>query len=287
MSFNKVLVLGSSGLLGTYLSKHLASHGFCVLRHSRSSQVTDPELTFELNPVDTLVHIFAKYKPCAVVNLIALANVDSCERNPELAIACNLVSSAVLAESISRANTAIKCIHVSTDQVFSSSIINPLNTYSRTKLWSESIFTGYDSIVIRANFLCKSLLPDRTSLTDWIISCLRESKNFSAFRDIYFNPVHVSQLCELIRISILNPQLTGLVHASSFPPISKADVAFALAEQLSLSPSIINLTDSSSGTSNVIRPKNMSMPRNNDIVQEVWPHPSSEEVLSLLAKDYL
>ncbi len=81
-------------------------------------------------------------KPDLVLNCAALANVDLCEQQPDLAQTLNVDLPAELArETIAR---GLRLVHISTDAVFDGAgrlprrdATNPLSVYARTKLEAE------------------------------------------------------------------------------------------------------------------------------------------------------
>ena len=108
----KVLVFGSSSSLGTLIQSHSLSNDFDILpqtRHHLDEYYCDP---LDYNQVLDLI---SRTNPDVVLNLIALTNVDECEDNPTKAFDINVLPVYNISKSISRLNSQVKYIHISTD----------------------------------------------------------------------------------------------------------------------------------------------------------------------------
>ena len=76
----KILIFGAYGLLGGYLTKYLSKkHNIVKVGRNYKSQVM-------LNKFNNknILKIFRNYSPDCVINLIALTDVDKCEKNKRL-----------------------------------------------------------------------------------------------------------------------------------------------------------------------------------------------------------
>ena len=105
----KVLLLGKSGMLGSYFLKHLAGdHDFEMYAFDRKN--------LDISSFKDLEKVFKKISPNLVINCAAYTKVDDCEKNPNLAYETNVG----LTENVARAckNLEIPLIHISTDHLF-------------------------------------------------------------------------------------------------------------------------------------------------------------------------
>src|SRR5680860_616145 len=152
----RILVTGASGLLGLAVAIEAApGHEVIGLanRHRIASKVQQSGSLGFLPPfrvaeadllaeaaVPTLVH---ETCPDWIIHCAALALVDDCEENPEVARQLNADVPRQLAEAT--ASAGIRLLHVSTDAVFDGCLggyaendpPNPLSVYARTKLEGE------------------------------------------------------------------------------------------------------------------------------------------------------
>lgn len=102
----RLLITGSSGLLGLNLALD-ATRSHQVIGVDRNTLASVP---FELINTDLLdpgaaYSILAKSKPEAVIHCAALADLDSCEANPDLAYQLNADLPARLADASAASNS--------------------------------------------------------------------------------------------------------------------------------------------------------------------------------------
>src|SRR4051794_31479756 len=109
----KVLVTGAHGLLGTALVPYLRSCGHQVTGLARSG---DCELHADLAVAGEAFAALDRAQPQVVVNLAALTDVDTCEREPQLAFLANVRAVENLAQWIRRSE-GTHLVQISTDQV--------------------------------------------------------------------------------------------------------------------------------------------------------------------------
>ena len=83
----KVLLLGSTGLLGSSLGPLLDSSGYSVKTHSRSKGA---QYEADLSDLKQASDLLDKIQPEIVVNLIGLTDVDQCESQPHQAYLANV-----------------------------------------------------------------------------------------------------------------------------------------------------------------------------------------------------
>ena len=99
-----LLVTGGAGRLATAL-RAAAPAATCLSR--AELDVTDPT---------SIAHALDRFRPAAVINTAAMADVDRCEAEPNLAHAINAQGARDLAQAC--ASRGVRLVHVSTDYVF-------------------------------------------------------------------------------------------------------------------------------------------------------------------------
>ena len=112
------LVLGASGLLGINLSLQLSEKHEVVVTFYQTQINGTPFRAHrvDLSKPDEANRLIEAEKPGVIINCAALANIDVCENEPELADQLNVKLPAELARAACRMN--IKLVHISTDAVF-------------------------------------------------------------------------------------------------------------------------------------------------------------------------
>ena len=274
-----VLILGSEGILGSYLSKYLSASYFNIIEINRNNRNS------VLNNIKN-----KNINVNTIVNCVALTNVDLCNANIELAFESNANYIKRFIEEINLSD--IHFIQISTDQVYSGlgnhKEIDPLpvNVYGLTKLLGEEYSKKLFSTVLRINYLSKSTSKRRNSFTDWLYNSLKNKSNITLFEDIIFSPLHINDLCESIKTVINNP-IKGVYNLGACESISKAKFGIEFAQGLSLSTKHVKLGNFSDMKDLVKRPNDMSM--NIKLFEDTFKKklPNINTCLNKITADYL
>jgi len=207
-----------------------------------SNKLSLTDTPFEMKQVDLgnfalLTPLLQQTKPDLLIHCAALANVDDCENNPDLAKRINSDLAGELAHITSR--LGVQMIHLSTDAVFDgktgnyseTDATNPINKYAETKLAGEKMVADAnpDCIIARVNFYGFSLSGKR-SLGELFISQLSAGKSMMGFTDVYFCPFHVLQLSDLL-MQMAKMQLRGLFHVVNDECLSKYEFGCRIARK--------------------------------------------------------
>lgn len=258
----KILLLGSAGLLGSTLSPFLSSRGYDVRTHSRGegaqyqADISDPK---EANK------LLGKIHADVIINLVGLTDVDLCETQPNQAYLANVRTVENIANWIKQERTPSHLVHISTDQVYDGATphteeaVTLTNYYAFSKYAGELAAASVPSTILRTNFFGRSYCAKRVSLTDWIFRSLSNHDAIQVFDDVFFSPLAMPTLSEMIELSIRNKPV-GMFNLGSHDGMSKADFAFALAEELGLSVRDMKRTTTDQVTFlKTYRPKDMRM----------------------------
>ena len=203
----RILVTGASGLLGLNLClQSYDSHEIIGV----DQQWLDG-LPFQLEKVDLLDggsvdRLLDSWKPEAVIHCAALADLEACEVDPGFAARVNAELPGELATSCSALNIAL--VYISTDAVFDGKKDgtytekdrpNPLSVYAKTKLEGEyAVLSKHkNALAVRVNYFGWSLSGKR-SLSEFFYNKLSTVKKCSGFTDIWFCPMFVGDLVEIL-----------------------------------------------------------------------------------------
>ena len=246
----KYLVSGASGLLG--LNFGLQMHG----RHDVVGVVNQHGLvnapfaieTADLADAGEGTRLLEKTRPDVLLHCAALANIDACEAQPELAERVNAKVPGELAAACRR--MGIKMVHISTDAVFDGQRggyreedeTNPINVYARTKLAGEQQVAenNPDAIIARVNFYGWSLRGKR-SLAEFFYYSLSAGKPMMGFTDVLFCPLQVNDLADVLT-AMVERGLSGLYHVISPESTSKYEFGCRIARRFGLDESLIEPT---------------------------------------------
>lgn len=258
----KILLLGSAGLLGSTLSPFLSSRGYEVKTHSRSEGA---QYQAGLNDPEEANKLLGKIQPDVIINLVGLTDVDLCETQPNQAYLVNVRTVENIANWIKQEKTPCHLVHISTDQVYDGAnlhteeLVTLTNYYAFSKYAGELAAASVPSTILRTNFFGRSHCAKRASLTDWLFRALSNSDPIQVFDDVLFSPLAMSTLSEMIELSVQNKPV-GVFNLGSHDGMSKADFAFAFAEELNFSTSAMTRTSTDQVTFlKTYRPKDMRM----------------------------
>lgn len=261
-SDNKILVLGASGLLGSTLVPFLQSRKRNVIVHTRGG---DEKARADLTDEPQMNVLLNGICPDIIVNLIALTDVDRCETHPNESYLVNVKVVENIAKWALQSKLGSHLVQISTDHFYdgaglkSEEQVTLLNYYAFSKYAGELAVARMPATILRTNFFGRSRCAGRTSFTDWIYDSLTNDKTIQVFDDVYFNPLSLGTLAEVIELAIVK-RLRGIFNVGSRNGMSKADFAFSFAAELGLSVrSMMRTTTDKVSYLKTIRPKDMRM----------------------------
>lgn len=244
----RFLVTGASGLLGLHFAWQAAALGDVngVVNGHILSGVPFQVETADLAQPGAGRKLLEQTRPDVLIHCAAMANVDACDLQPDLAYRLNAGLPGDLAEC--SAEMGIKMLHISTDAVFNGAtgdyceddLPDPLSTYAKTKLQGEQAVTAANpgALIARVNFFGWSISGKR-SLAEWFVSNLAAGNQVNGFTDIFFCPLEVTQLCTIL-LDMLDANLSGIYHVVSSEKLSKFDFGMRLANIFGMDDTLIN-----------------------------------------------
>jgi dTDP-4-dehydrorhamnose reductase len=263
----RILVTGVSGLLGINLALQ-ASEDHTVLgvvNQHPLHQTPFEVIQSDLGQPGEMKRILEQTAPEIIFNCAALANLDSCEEHPDLAKRLNSELPETLA-SLTR-QSGIGLVHISTDAVFNGQRggyregdrPEPINVYARTKLAGEQavLATNPDALVARVNFYGWSLSGQR-SLAEFFFNNLSQNKPVNGFTDVFFCPLLVNELVDIL-FNMITKGLSGLYHVVSSGSISKHDFGMMIASQFGFSQTLIKPVSWKAGGLHAVRSPNLTL----------------------------
>ncbi len=205
----KVLLLGKSGMLGSYFLKHLAGdQDFEMYAFNRKN--------LDISSFKDLEKVFKKISPNLVINCAAYTKVDDCEKYVDEAFKINSRAAGVIAKVCNQENATL--IHFSTDYVFDgenqngydeNSDPNPINVYGHSKLGGENFIKAYtdDYYIIRTSWLYGK---GGKNFVDTMMQLATKKKSLDIVNDQIGSPTYANDLVRNIIAYFLEPFLTGV-----------------------------------------------------------------------------
>lgn len=225
MTGKKVLVLGSTGMLGRAVYKNLKASSLTVLQASRSSGLV---FDAEFDPAELLLEKAGLRSGDFVVNCVGLtkAHIDeSSTKSIERAVRLNVMFPIALAHAAERLN--VRIIQVATDCVFSGDKGNYIeldfhdanDVYGKTKSLGE---VPQENLMLLRCSLIGPEEPGRGSLLfDWVRG-LAESAEIEGYTNHRWNGITSGAFAQIVQGIVLNEAFTsGVQHLVPRDAVSK------------------------------------------------------------------
>ncbi len=241
----KVLILGSSGLIGHTLIRELSGSVDVYGTLHRSMDTYKPHV-FNTNKIIEKIDVldFARLedvisiiKPDWILNCTGITKRKITEKNILETIGVNSYFPQVLAKLATKYN--FRVIQFSTDCVFNGKRGNYTETdlttaedlYGRTKALGE-IITNKNCLTLRSSFIGLELF-NKTELLEWFLSM--DGKIVTGFRKtLYSGVTTVFMSCVIKDIIHKHSNISGLFHLATINPISKYDLLHIAREKFKL-----------------------------------------------------
>ncbi len=285
----KILVTGATGLLGARLVPELKLYGNEVATTARSGEVT---FKVDLTNWHATNEMLTTFMPDLIINLASLTSVELCQNDPNQAYRSNTLVVEMLVRWIENRNIKPHLVQISTDHVYDGEGLNDeadiclRNVYAFSKYAGELAAARVPSSIIRTNFIGKSAVDYRQSLSDWVYKSLSEGKSVEVLDDVFFNPVSINTLVSIIR-QIIDVRPVGTFNLGANGIMSKADLDFLLAKYFDLSPfAMTRIKSADAKFLKAFRPKNMTM--NSSKIEKILgiKLPDLETEVMKVAKEY-
>ncbi|MBT3748170.1 MAG: SDR family oxidoreductase [Bacteroidetes bacterium] len=285
----KILITGATGLLGSRLVPYLRSIGNDIITQSRSGGA---DYNFDLSNSILTNEALDLIRPDLVINLAALTSVEECQANMNLAYRVNTgIVQNIVAWMRVHVNES-HLLQVSTDHVYdgeglkTENEITMLNNYAFSKYAGEMSALQVPSTILRTNFIGRSPTIKAESLTDWVFRSLTDGKEIQVLDDVYFNPLSIDYLMQMIKIT-LDVKPLGIFNLGSRGGMSKASLDYIFAESLNLpTEKMTTISRSEAKFLKADRPWNMCMNSSKfeDSMGVVLPE--LKDIIEQVAKEY-
>lgn len=200
----KILITGSSGVLGSELKKKLPD------------ALTPNHIKLDITNKEEIIDFFKKEKIDIVIHTAAITSVRKCEEEKEVAWKTNVDGTKNIINALMQTNPDGKFVYVSTACVFDgnigmykeSSIPYPENFYALSKLLGEQEVKRLSNhLIIRTNFTARKKWPFPKAFSDRFGTYL--------FAEDVANGI----------VDILNSDMTGIVHIVGDKKMSMFELA--------------------------------------------------------------
>ena len=207
----RVLVIGSSGQLGSDLVKAMRGHEVIGLTHQQI-EVTD----------GLSCRAIVDLKPDVVINTAAFHKTDACEDEPLKAFQVNALGARYVAEACLDAGASV--CYISTDYVFDGSkgepyteldVPNPINTYGVSKLAGE-YFTKMNPrhyiFRVASLFGAAGSSGKGGNFIESVVGRALRGEELKVVDDIYMSPTYAVDAAEAIKAVLESGLPYGVYH---------------------------------------------------------------------------
>jgi len=264
----KILITGGSGLLGSKISEIAIQKG-----HETYSGYNTHESTYgipiklDITNNKNVQNVFEMIQPEVVIHAAALTNVDTCEKDKELARKINVEGTRNIVESSECYKAFL--VSVSTDYIFSgkkgmyneANIPRPINNYGATKLEAEVIVkNSITKWCIARTSVIYGATPaaGKINFALWVLQKLKKGEKLNIITDQWVSPTLNTNLTEMI-FDIIELDLLGTYHLAGATSINRYNFALLVAETFQLDKKLISPAKSSEMNWFAKRPENSSL----------------------------
>ncbi|MDH7515340.1 MAG: SDR family oxidoreductase [Bacteroidota bacterium] len=235
-----ILVTGSAGFLGSNIVRLFQARGLQV---TGTWHETPPEaregtrwLRFDLRK-GLSWYDAPRERIRAVIHCAAIASVEMCEREKELARAVNVEATRMLADWC--ADRGIDFIFISTDLVFDGTKgwyteedpVSPASWYAETKALAEEAARLHHprSWIIRPSLCYGISRGSPGSFLSWTIGRLSRGETVDFYTNQYRTPVFAEDVAETARRILERRPPPGIYHAGGPERLTRYDIALLAA----------------------------------------------------------
>lgn len=235
----KVLILGSSGLLGRHIYEKLNKDKKIQLFHTGLKKRKIDFLNRGL-----VKKLICSISPSLIINSIGFTDIEKCEKNKKFSKKINYELVREIFELKKKRKLNFHFIHISTDQFYNgknkrkskeNSKIFLMNTYCRHKRLAEKICLKNKALIFRTNFFGKSITK-KNSFSDWIFYSFKKKKKIFLFKNVLFNPIRINTITNILSliIQIKKYNFSGIYNLGSKGSIFKNEFALLFAKKTSV-----------------------------------------------------
>ncbi len=260
----KTAVIGADGFVGSHFHQLYKQFDPHALGTGTPGSAFTPQLDLHSPDISPFHLADSGYKD--VIIAAAVTGIAQCENEKEYARACNVEGTLELIRQISQEE--LKPIFFSSDYVFDGveggytedAPLRPLDEYGAQKAEVERRFSEVcngDCLIIRP---CKlfGLKKGDGTLLDEMANNLSQGLPVRAAYDQWFCPIWIHDFSRAV-LALQTRRITGTVHLCTAKPVSRLDLALAMADALGVDRRLVQSISLDDLNENFKRPKRTNL----------------------------
>jgi len=276
----KILITGASGFLGGYLVRAAQGQGELIgtyWEHPRAMPGIELH-RMDLTDLVAMAQFVRKVQPQIIIHTAALANLDACEAQKDLAWRSNVDATRMMAAVAHE--LGCRLVHISTDMVFDGKRGNyseddmpePISYYGYSKrMAEEDVLHAYpDALVVRVALLYGFPVSGGNSFSTEIFKHLRAGNRIKVFVDQFRCPIWAGNAAAAV-VELATTSIRGVLHLAGSERLSRAEFARELARQMDADSQLLEEVSMQTVKWLVPRPQDVSL--NTNRVRQVLQTP--------------
>ena len=238
----KVIITGSSGILGSYFYSKLASSAKSCIRFDRNN--------FNGN---TLIDSSIFYDMDTIIYCAANTNVEECEKNPLAAYRDNILLTSLILKS-ARLNKIKNFIYISSTGVYGSNktdepnnelhSTNPTTIHHASKLYSENMVLNFypEALILRAGWLFGGSLNSKKNFVANRIREAMKSDVIYSNKDQIGSPTYALDFVD-IALELINNNYFGIFNITNHGFVSRYEFVSKIFELCGINKKVVPVNE--------------------------------------------
>lgn len=286
----KILIIGASGLVGGSLYKEFSKNGHQVAGTYNHFPLPGL-LNLDITNKQEVERIIKETKPDWVLHPAAYADVEGCEKNPELCYKINWQGVKNVVDSAKQNKASF--VFFSTDYIFDGKSgpykeddqPNPLSVYAKVKFEMENyIKQNLEKYLIIRTANVFGWEPQGKNFVVRLIKSLNEGKKLNIVTDQIGSPTYVGILTKTI-VYLVEKGCSGIYNVTGSEALDRYHFALLIAQVFNLKKDLIRPTTTDKINQTAKRPTKGGL--RIDKVQKILPFklPNAREGLEMMRRE--
>lgn len=279
----KVIIFGANGMLGSVLKNQYQDWQLITPSHAEC----------DFSKKQCVSSFIDSVQPGVVINAAAVVNIDTCEKDKNLALNVNGLAVAEMAMACNKWQASF--VQISTDHYYindgsrkhtEEEPVHLINYYAQTKFIGEVYALLADRhLIVRTNIIGFKAKKNQQTFLEWAIERIFNKEQINLFSDYFTSSIDIYHFSAILK-SLITKNIYGIFNVGANEVLSKSDFIIKLASKMQISLNQPNLCSVSNEKNLIIRANSLGLDVSK--VESVLNQsmPSSEEVIQKILEVY-